>query len=267
MRTFVFAILLILTCFFQANAATNLFAGDQPSQQALQEASSDQGEWNSVSNFKNNNTASAPNGQSADVSKNVYVTQDQLTQLKQQITQIAQVISQMQKVVNQAISRLNQQDFVMTQRLQSLEQAAQLMNQQLQANAQKAQAEQMQTMDSFYLRAKTFLGPTGFWVVFIGLIVLVVAIIWLIILSIKNKHAIENKSRLIDHDEDTKDEYDFMSSKDAIPAKFDLVNAYMAMENYTAAQDVLEEIIKFGNEEQTARAQKLLDGIMEKVGH
>jgi len=265
MRVAIFVLLLTFSCFFQANAAPNLFSGDQPSKQALQEANADQGEWNSISNFqKKNTTPAVPAGQSiaSNVSNVTYVTQPQLTQLKQKISQLTQSISQMQQIVNQNISRLNQQDFMITQRLQSLEQIARLMNQQLQLNAQKTQTQKMQSMNSFYARAHTFLGPTGFWVTLVGLVILVIAILWLIILSIKNKHAIENKSTLIDHDEDTKDEYDFMSSKDAIPAKFDLVNAYIAMENNDSAREVLEEIIKLGNEEQKIRAQKLLNNIV-----
>lgn len=51
-------------------------------------------------------------------------------------------------------------------------------------------------------------------------------------------------------------EYDFLSSRDAIPTKLDLARAYIAMKNHSAARLVLQEVIMQGNsiQQQTAKA-------------
>mgnify|MGYP001804779973 CR=1 FL=1 len=66
------------------------------------------------------------------------------------------------------------------------------------------------------------------------------------------------------NDSDTKDEYDFMNSDEAIPAKLDLARAYMAMEDYKSARKVLEQVGKNGNAEQQAEAKVMLDKIPNK---
>lgn len=54
-------------------------------------------------------------------------------------------------------------------------------------------------------------------------------------------------------------EYDFMSTDEAIPAKLDLARAYVAMEDYQAAKQVLSEVMKSGNQEQRQQAEQLLN--------
>jgi FimV-like protein len=67
-----------------------------------------------------------------------------------------------------------------------------------------------------------------------------------------------------DSDNDTSDEYDFMNSDEAIPAKLDLARAYMAMEDYKSASKVLSQVKKNGNEEQKAEAKEMFDKIPKK---
>lgn len=62
-------------------------------------------------------------------------------------------------------------------------------------------------------------------------------------------------------DDDTKSEYDFMGSDEAIPAKLDLARAYVAMEDYKAAQEVINQIMQKGNEKQKQEAAHILEGI------
>lgn len=61
--------------------------------------------------------------------------------------------------------------------------------------------------------------------------------------------------------DDTQDEYDFMGSKEAIPAKLDLARAYIAMEDYSSARKALQEVMKLGTEEQRLDALKLFEKI------
>ena len=59
-------------------------------------------------------------------------------------------------------------------------------------------------------------------------------------------------------DDDTQDEYDFMGSHEAIPAKLDLAQTYLDMGDKPAARNVLEEVIQKGDEEQQKTASELL---------
>lgn len=57
--------------------------------------------------------------------------------------------------------------------------------------------------------------------------------------------------------EDTKNEYDFMGTQEAIPAKLDLARSYMAMNEYEQAHTVLKTVMEKGTEEQRIEAQLL----------
>lgn len=57
---------------------------------------------------------------------------------------------------------------------------------------------------------------------------------------------------------DTEDEYDFMGSKEAIPAQLDLARAYLAMEDFLAAKRVLRCVMQKGTDEQQQEAGALL---------
>ena len=65
--------------------------------------------------------------------------------------------------------------------------------------------------------------------------------------------------------EDMEDEYDFMGSQESIPAKSDLVRAYIAMEDFDAASHVLQEILKKGTSSQRAEARELFNRIPAKA--
>lgn len=79
------------------------------------------------------------------------------------------------------------------------------------------------------------------------------------IVSLKNaakeeKTAIENE-----------DEYDFMNSQEAMPAKLDLARAYIDMEDFASAKMLLEEILNKGNETECKEAKKILRSIKTRV--
>lgn len=59
-------------------------------------------------------------------------------------------------------------------------------------------------------------------------------------------------------DEENEDEYDFLGSEEGIPAKLDLARAYLAMEDFPAATEVLQDVLAKGNHEQRNQAQNLL---------
>ncbi|MCX7125875.1 MAG: hypothetical protein NTU49_09100 [Gammaproteobacteria bacterium] len=61
--------------------------------------------------------------------------------------------------------------------------------------------------------------------------------------------------------DDTKDEYDFMATAEAIPAKIDLARSYMTMGNYEDARVELKIVMQKGNEEQRMVAESLIHKI------
>ncbi len=65
-------------------------------------------------------------------------------------------------------------------------------------------------------------------------------------------------------DDDTKTEYDFMSSDEAIPAKLDLARAYIAMNDEEQARMVLTAVIEKGNQEQRTEALSLIQAMLNK---
>ncbi|GEM_PF-4939061 len=71
----------------------------------------------------------------------------------------------------------------------------------------------------------------------------------------------ENEAQLDKKLDDTRGEYDFMGSTEGIPAKLDLARAYIAMEDYNAARETLNEILEEGNEEHQQEARSLLNKI------
>lgn len=65
-------------------------------------------------------------------------------------------------------------------------------------------------------------------------------------------------------DDETKSEYDFMSSHEAIPAKLDLARAYIAMNDDEQARMVLTTVIEKGNQEQRSEALSLIQSMLKK---
>lgn len=65
-------------------------------------------------------------------------------------------------------------------------------------------------------------------------------------------------------DDDTKTEYDFMSSSEAIPAKLDLARAYIAMNDEEQARLVLKTVVEKGNHEQRSEAITLIQSMIHK---
>jgi len=72
------------------------------------------------------------------------------------------------------------------------------------------------------------------------------------------KASIEKKPPELSEENDTRDEYDFMSTEQAIPAKLDLARAYMDMGDPNAAKKVLQEVVLKGDETQVHEAKQLI---------
>jgi len=62
-------------------------------------------------------------------------------------------------------------------------------------------------------------------------------------------------------DDDTRDEYHFMSTHEAIPAMLDLARAYVAMEDFSKAKTALQTVLEKGNDVQRREATLLFSKI------
>lgn len=72
---------------------------------------------------------------------------------------------------------------------------------------------------------------------------------------------VERTEPAFNNNMDGDDEYNFMASKEAIPAKLNLARAYQEMGDLQSAIEVLEEVIKEGNSAQNQEAQRMLHKI------
>lgn len=58
-------------------------------------------------------------------------------------------------------------------------------------------------------------------------------------------------------------EYDYLNSAEGLASKLDLAQAYITMEDYKSARDLLRQVLATGNIEQRHRAEKLLSRIID----
>ncbi len=88
--------------------------------------------------------------------------------------------------------------------------------------------------------------------------IILIAILWWpwskgTIIARQRKEPVINNST--DNDEE---EYDFMNSREAIPAKLDLARAYIDMSDYESAKRALQEVITLGNPVERKQAKLIL---------
>lgn len=95
----------------------------------------------------------------------------------------------------------------------------------------------------------------------------VIILLFLLILLIafkrrlKKKKLLKQKKQVQEQENDTDSEYDFLGSKEGIPAKLDLARAYIDMGDKESAKNVLREVLELGDEKQKAEAKNLLEEI------
>jgi len=96
-------------------------------------------------------------------------------------------------------------------------------------------------------------------------IVIMVLLLWSFLLTViiskisfsVNRNSF-NKDKEIDNNQDEKSEYDFMGSKEGIPAQLNLAKAYIDMGNKEGAKEILVKVMKDGNKSQQKEARKIL---------
>ncbi len=116
---------------------------------------------------------------------------------------------------------------------------------------------------SWFQQFENRFGKNSKYFVYAAVILVLIALLLLISFRGNKQKKSKNNSKPLpgNSDEEVADEYDFMGSEEAIPAKLDLARSYLAMEDYLAASKVLEEIVAKGSSSQQKEAEKLLQKI------
>lgn len=200
-------------------------------------------------------------------------------ELESQLSQINQANVLFQQQTDQRIDVLNQEHTVLQNKLARLGEVLGMLNQEVTQLNQQIQSAQKQILSTsspaqqqasevsgFHSFADKVEGMSSTQYVLYAILVLLIVVI-LLLISRRNQPVMQTVSAAplgdsVDSgDIDTKDEYDFMGSDEAIPAKLDLARAYLAMEDYKSARKVLTQVVQKGTKEQRAEAKAMLDRI------
>ena len=207
-------------------------------------------------------------------------------ELESELSELNQANVVFQQQTDQRIDILNQQDAVLTAKLANIGQILSVLTQEITQLGDQVKSAQQQLVvvggDGKTLPLKSNTGTISDftqqpatnkaiqYLLYVVVVLLLVLIFMLMPRRRGDKVVAENfvpKTRAsidVQDTNDTKDEYDFMGSKEAIPAKLALARAYLAMEDYKSAKKVLTQVVKVGDKDQKKEAQGMLDQISTK---
>ncbi len=195
------------------------------------------------------------------------VAKPTLQNMQAEVSELNQRSLLIQQSISQRISQLGQENSVLQNKVNKLGQALSLLNREL--------GQEQKTVISKAQHPTILQGIANVLNIKVEYLLYSILVVLLIIVALlipKRKRAAPElalatgDATVLDEEseDDTKDEFDFMNSNEAIPAKLDLARAYIAMEDYKAARTVIEQVQAKGNEQQLEQAQNLLNDIPEK---
>jgi len=283
----------IQTIYSAPHSLSNQAAGHFNPPKTLQSSDESAGQWSNVSNLisgsgfsqsdqntqtqatqdkSQQKTSSGNNNQSKNTNV-TFVSEAQFLQLQQLVIQINKSVTQLQQQLNTNMAELKQENYKIAERVQNLEMVARLLNvefhslKKTQSTAQVSQPQVKQTNSNTWVKEKyqqiyAYLTSQSkfFWITVIAILILIALLVKLFMRS--HSKDTSKKDQMSTNAEEG--EYDFMNTKDAIPAKFDLANAYIQMGNMKEAEHVLTDIMKVGTDEEKKKAQELLQKIHKK---
>lgn len=173
--------------------------------------------------------------------------------LQDQINQLNQNSLLFQQTTNYKLDGLRQHLTALQQRLEQLDQAVILLNQEVGKLSQRGISS---TPSPATMPAERSFEDYIFW----GISLFIIASLMIFIgLQRKPKNnTSEATQRPLD---ETEGDYDYMGSAESVPAKLNLVRAYIAMENFTEARQVLASILPQACPEQRQEAENLAQKI------
>ncbi len=166
--------------------------------------------------------------------------------LKSELMQINQNAVLFQQTTNTKLEDLRKQLLTTDKRLKQLAQAFILLNKEVIA-LKSGNISGMANSPNFFSKHWP-------WIATISLVI-VIALLLLLWLMRRHKQPVTQKKKVTAND--TQSEYDYLGSNESIPAKLNLARAYVAMEDYAAAQKIIDEILLLGNEQQRREAAEL----------
>jgi len=199
--------------------------------------------------------------------------------LKSQLSLLSQAELLYQQQTNQKIESLTEENQALRAKMNKLTEALLLINQQFSQLKPKSQVtgsmsfatpkvDRKEGFSSDWLQnfRSRFYGVTEY----LAFSIMALLLILMVILLKRNKPQVSAPTAEAvavnqDDDVDTRDEYDFMSSREAIPAKLDLARTYVEMGDKDAAQSVLQEVLRDGDADQQDAAVNLLNEIRFKT--
>ena len=184
--------------------------------------------------------------------------------LQQQLTTTQDDLNAYKEQVNQHFSQLEQQNLTTQSQLSQINQNLSSLSARMITAASKINKVTTQDINATAVvlpsQVSSFLPKSklGWWVgVFAILLIILLWMPWPQRKTTKKQEPTLGKDIAAVED----DEYDFMNSAEAIPAKFDLARAYMDMDDFISAKQVLKEVVSKGNPSQRKQAKQLLAGM------
>lgn len=178
--------------------------------------------------------------------------------LQQQLLTVQQSMQNYRQQMNGRLQQLEQQNAAMQTQLVNLK--SQL------ANAKPSTISKVNilpVMQTSSPKTTSYLpnNKVAWWIIWSAAFLIV--LLWLPSKKKKENDVAERQEPTLENSvdpdlQDIKDEYDFMNSQEAIPAKLDLARAYMDMDDFQSAEHVLQEVIEKGNATERKQAKKLL---------
>ena len=173
----------------------------------------------------------------------------QTTLLLSRVMQVNQDFLNYQSKTTAQLSKMQSDHQQLAQQVSTLAGQMALLSTKITALAQVTLSKEHQP-DNVFARWQQQVGTFPFYAI-LAIILLLLVIVILMAFSKKKPAA------AIDRKEQDKGDYDYLSTKEAIPAKLDLARSYIVMEDFDAAKAVLAEVIMQGDEEQIKLAESL----------
>lgn len=201
----------------------------------------------------------------------VQTDQEKLQNLKKQYGDIGTLLISFDQQYQVRLGDLEKHNLDQQNQIDQLKQTLTQLQQQLTANQQQLVAVQEQDKPKgefftpYVTAMRNYLGDTGFKIIVGIIVIILLLLIWW---AFPGRHFQKEKAKddiKKGHDPDVEGEYDFLGSKEGIPAKLDLARAYIDMGDKEAAREMLKEILEKGNTEQKEEARVLLSKVIEIV--
>lgn len=179
-----------------------------------------------------------------------------IAELQGQLLATQEDLKAYKREMNDRLVTLEQQNSAMQLQISHAEQMLSSLTQQM-VNVSK-QISTISNENNLFAQFKTILpkSKAGWWIIW-GVFFSIV-LLWM---PWSSKKVVEHKEPMLSNSEDHEDEYDYMNSEEAIPAKLDLARTYIDMDDPNSAKQILKDVLDKGNEAEKKRAQQLLSMI------